>query len=354
VSSGSVAGWNQLPRQNEWLLKELQATTDAMRAFRPQTYDQLAMYLEAASYYYAALCLHEVAEDLKSLHNSKYLKLFLAEFGGANGVTNDELRQAVFSIMAGIYQMASWLTCKLTTDALELAANLGGRPLSGQPDLVRMADHYRRGAEANLAIVNQLVIAPNSRAEEVPFDLVQRMMPVGDMYYGVANVGVTRVMPALPRYLGEGEQLQYVRLAAAMYTHSITSGLIGKHYSIGVEFGELFKFKRVLREAALQEWLTQSRRQAEGAIQSLTDAGIDTSTCSMIYWVARNSEDKPHPPERFEALQGYFRASATAELLRGLAESATGAAPAPPAGVSPPAPPPAPQTPPPVAPPGVQ
>lgn len=348
ISSGTVAGWNRLPEQNGWLLTELQQTTDAMRNFQPRTVDQLAMYMNAGAYYCTALALHESAEDLKTLHKAKYMQNLVQQYAASQQAssagTPEEFVQAAFSLMAGAVQITAWLECKLATDALELASRMAGSPLPADMDLLSMADHYRRGAEANLVLVDKLAVEPQCAEVELPFSFGQRLMILSDVYYGVANAGLRRVLPRLQIYLGDGPQQQYVRLASAMWLHAITAALVAKHYSVGVEMGDNFDIQRVLREQVLEDWILESRLRTESSIHELTSRNIDASTCIAGYWIARNAETKPKPVERFEALQSYFHANLMAQLLIELSRSA-GAGESPDSAAPRTAPPPAPPVP---------
>ncbi|MCA9055310.1 MAG: hypothetical protein KDA75_15825 [Planctomycetaceae bacterium] len=292
-----------------------------MRSFRPRTFDQLAMYLIAAKAYYLGLCLHETAEDLKTLHHSAYMQLMLGKVEGDWRNSPEALRQAVFSLFAGGFQITAWLQLKAATDFVEVASHLEGKPLSKRPDLLRVAEFYRRGAEANLEIVDKLTLAPNCQKNEIPFDVGRRVFVVGDVYYGVANVGLTRVLPKLPQLLGEGEQLDYAVLAAALTSHTVSAGLVARHYSIGVELGDDFVIKKVKREQALEDWIDLSRRQTEASIGALIAQGVDATTCQASYWAARAAEQKQKPYERFEALQSYFATNLTAQILAELARA---------------------------------
>jgi hypothetical protein len=242
-------------------------------------------------------------------------------------------------LLSGAFQITAWLEAKLATDYLELAGHLGGTPLPAQLDLVQIADHYRRGAEANLTLVDKLAVEVQFADEEVPVSLGKRLMALADPYYGVANAGMHRVLPRLPQLLGEGEQLEYVRLAGSIWMHSVTAALVAKHYSIGVE-QEGFEFKRVLRPAPLEQWIVQSRQGTEGAIHALVERGLDASSCIANYWIARNAEKKSKPHERFEALQSYFHAHSMAQVLIELSARNVGTGPGTPAPATEPVTPP--------------
>ena len=143
---------------------------------------------------------------------------------------------------------------------------------------------------------------------------------MGDGYFGTAHVGLTRVLPNLPQYLGEGEQLDYVRLAGAMYLHSVTATLVAKYYSIGVEFGDNLTIGSVKRPGSAGR-LDRGFATADRGL----DSGVDSIKTSMrrpawqIYWAGRAREQKPTPHERFEALQSYFYTHLMAEMLGQLA-----------------------------------
>jgi uncharacterized protein len=338
LPSGSVEGLVRLPAQNEWLVKEIDETTLAMRAFTPRTFDQMAMYLNAGLVYFEGLCAFEIAEDLKTLHRSKYLQSMLAVEGDQNN-SAQQLRQAMFSIFAGVFQIAAWIDMKLATDYLEVASRFEGQPLPEHPDLIKLADFYRRGAEANMTIVNDLSVIPAAREQEMPVEIARAILPLGDGFYGAAHVGLTRVLPSLRHRLGDGIQHEYVTLAASMYLHSTTAGLVAKYYSIGVEIGSDLKITKVHREAALQDWLAESRRQTERSIHALVLQGVDTKTPVQLYWLARTEENRPKPEEKFFALQRYFYANLMAQILGQLARPAALEAAAPVDAAAPPAPP---------------
>jgi hypothetical protein len=310
----------QLPQQHNWLVTEINETSAAMRAFQPRTFDQMTMYLNAGLAYFEGLCAYEIAEDFKRLHDSKYLQMALAVEGDQNASAG-ELRQAMFSIFAGVYQIIAWIDMKLATDYLELAAHYEGTPMPQRPTLLNVAEFYRRGAEANMTLVNELALLPAAQQNEMPMEVARAILPIGDGYMGTAHVGLTRVLPNLAQYLGEGDQLQYVRLAGSMYLHCVTATLVAKYYSIGVVFADDLTIASVNRPEALENWIAASRKQTEGAIQELMTQGIDTTTCLQMYWAGRVKERRPLPQDRFEALQSYFYTHVMAQMLGQLAKS---------------------------------
>lgn len=323
-----VSSLTALPQRHEWLVQEIDSTSAQMRDFQPRTFDQMARYLLAGLAYFEGLCAYEIAEDFKRLHESKYLQGMLAVEGNGD-VSAGELRQAMFSIFAGVFQIVAWLDMKLATDYLELAKLSEGTPMPRQPTLVNVADFYRRGAEANMTIVNELALFPAARIQEMPVEIARSILPIGDGYMGTAHVGLTRVLPNLPKYLGEGEQLEYVRLAGALYLHSVTATLVAKYYSIGIVFGDDLTIASVNRPEALEDWIVVSRKQTESAIEQLISRNIDATTCLQLYWAGRVREQKTKPHERFEALQSYFYTHLMAQMLAQLAKTESGPEPPP-------------------------
>ncbi|MFV0444186.1 MAG: S16 family serine protease [Planctomycetaceae bacterium] len=318
IQHQGLDGAIQLPVHNSWLVDQIQDTTDKMRRFRPKTISQMGMYLNAGRCYFEGLCANDVAEDFKRLQNSTYIQTIAAstEFRGNSG-----LDKSVFALQAGLFQIIAWIDMKLAEDLLILAESYGGEPFDTQPQLVHIAEYYRRGAEANMTLVDGLLVVPQAREQEVPADVLRAFLPVTDSFYGTAHVGLDRVMDTLPGLIGPGEQLEYIRLAAAMYLHSVTATLIAEYYSIGVTYDTDGRIAGVVRPAALQEWIETSRAQSEEVIQTLLAHNVDASICLQSYWLARARERKKDPIDRFFTLQNFFHTNLMSQVFLELARA---------------------------------
>jgi len=286
--------------KDEWLKREVDRTSAAMRFYRPQTFDQLSIYMQACGAFFTGLCYQHLADVVRS-----------------NLPEDPDV--AVNWVVAVAEQHAlCWVNMKLARDYLELADRYEGTPIPEGAPVDKMARFFLQGADAGLSMVNELEVKKVAKQYNLSNNVAVAELSLRDPQYAMANLGIKQIVPSLPKYFGDGKQLEYARLAAGVAMHTRTAMLVAKYYSLGVELDENYQLVGLKNERALEDWLDDSKEQARRAVVELDRAKIDPTTCLQIYSVARIYEGR-ELSNRIEALEYYFTTNVTAQVLKRLA-----------------------------------
>ncbi len=298
--SGSEAVFG-LVFKDEWLEKEVASTSAAMRFYRPQTFSQLSIYMEACNAFFVGLSYRHLADVLRK------------------NLPKDPETAAIWIVAIAEQHTMCWLNMKLARDYLELADKYQGAPIPKGAPFNELARFFMRSTEASMSMVNELEVAKVAKRFNLTNDVAVAELTLRDIQYAMAHIGTKQIIPSLPKYFGDGEQLQYATLAATIGLHTRAAMLVAKYYSLGVELDENYELVGLKRERALEEWLDDSKDQARRAITELGQAGIDPTTCLQIYAIARIYEGRDIS-DRVEALEYYFTTNVLAQVLRRLTQ----------------------------------
>ncbi|WP_146447450.1 hypothetical protein [Bythopirellula polymerisocia] len=293
-------GTRKLLFQDDWLTKEVDKTASAMRFYRPTTLEQVAVYMGACEAFYEGLCYKALSEKMRNI------KL------------KDEDENTELILTTAEQQLIAWLDMMLAMDYLELANSYEGRPVTNDEGVVELARFYEHCAIASLTVVDEIEVKRVGSRYGLQQDSARAELMYRDVDYAAARLAATEVLPNLHNYFGTGPQYNYARLSATTMLHTWSAMLIAKYYSLGIETDEYYNIIGVRSEKTLTDWLEDSRGQANRAIGSLIDNGIDATTCLQLYSVARTSEGRGEE-DRLDALEGYFNVNVTAQVLRRLA-----------------------------------
>jgi len=299
----------QLMSDTDWLESEIDKATEQIRNFQPETVDQLAMYMLACDGYFSALCYQKLGDNVSSLVKQM-------------PVLGDDV-----VIQGAAFHTVSWLNCLYVSDAIKIAkATQGGQPLPDNDIPVLLAAIYRQCAAANLAAVDAIQIPKVQSMYQVDGvslaskELSKLVLGTFDDVYGTANVGMNDVIFTISDRIGVEPQAKLCQLSAGMSLHTRTSMLLAKYYSLGVKRDDDFRILEITNDAALAEWLHESEDQARRAIGELETRGVNPTTCTQMYSVARVREGRGGL-ERIDALQGYFATNLVAQVLMIISES---------------------------------
>jgi len=285
--------------KDEWLMREVERTSAAMRFYRPQTFDQLSIYMEACGAFITGLSYQSMANVLR------------------NSLPDDP-DQAVNWVVAVAEQHAMcWMNMKLARDYLELADRYEGTPIPQGTPVIQLARFFMQAADAGLSMVNELEVRKVAKRYNLSNNVAVAELSLRDPQYALTNLGIKQVIPNLSKYFGEGKQFEYASLAAAVAMHTRTSMLIAKYYSLGVELDANYNLVGLKNERALGDWLDDSKDQARRAIAELDRSKIDPTTCLQIYSVARIYEGR-ELSHRIESLEYYFSTNVMAQVLKRL------------------------------------
>jgi hypothetical protein len=305
--TSGLDGMRRVVADDGWLRAQVDKTAAAMRFFRPTTFEQMAVYLSACDAFFEGLCFQALAATLRDKPN----------------VDDDTANQLL--VVAAEQQTIAWMDMNLALDLLTLADSYGGTPIPATAPVDDLAEFYYASARAGQAVVDEVMLKELMKATTLSEAEVRSALVALDPVYSSNMLGLNVIYPQLSRYFGEGPQLAYARLAAGMGFHQRSALLIAKYYSLGLELDEDLNVVGVTNEPGLNDWLDDSEDQARRAIGALVAANIDHTTCTQIYEIGRIYAGR-ELVDRIDALDYFFQANITAQVLKHLAQSGAPAA----------------------------
>ena len=184
--------------QDEWLEKEVEKTSAAMRFYRPQTFDQLAIYMEACNAFFTGLCYRNIADIVR------------------NSLPQDPDKAVNWVVAVAEQHTLAWLNMKLARDYLELADRYEGTPIPEGAPVNDLANFFLRSTDAALSMVNEVEVRKVAQRYSLSNDVAVTELFLRDPQFALAKLGVNQIIPSLPKYFGDGKQYEYARLAAAI------------------------------------------------------------------------------------------------------------------------------------------
>jgi len=299
-AAGGYRGMVSRLRANAWLDEEIKKTTQRLRNETPKTMDQLSMYLIACDSFLEALGLQLMARTTLS-------RLPAAESDAANELAFD----------AATNQIIAWLDLRMTGDYLDLMRHYEGRPIPERGPWRQTADYLRRAADANMAVFNSLVIAPNAKGLKMSEELVQSRLMSKDRVLAVTVAATDSIFPRLGEYFGSGDAFYYGYLATSIYTHTRAACLLAKYYSLTPDLDSDMNVVKLTKERTLSEWLNFAEDQSSRSIAALQARGVDATPVAQLHELAR-IKARRDLVERLEGLSEFWAADLHAQVLRRL------------------------------------
>ncbi|MGL4513770.1 MAG: S16 family serine protease [Lacipirellulaceae bacterium] len=295
-----IAAVQAMLADDAWVESETEKLESALKFFRPATLAQLPYYMWACDQFLVGLVYQDLGKAI------------------AENLPDDEEKAGLQLIEAAERQALAWLAMKVGYDYLELANLEAGAPIPPDAPLEGLTELYMRCAEANQAVVDELVVTPAAKANNLAQDEMKGRLTLVDPFYGLNSIALRSTFHDLPRRFGETEQLEYARLGAAISLNSRSAMLIAKFYSLGAKLDDELAIVDISNEPALNDWLDDSRGQARRAIQSLVEADIDATFCTQLYSIARIEEGR-NLSGRIGALQAYFDINVMCQVMKRVA-----------------------------------
>ncbi|TWT94139.1 Lon protease [Botrimarina colliarenosi] len=217
-------------------------------------------------------------------------------------------------ILEAVYDMqAASDSYDYVQDVLELAGSVAGRPTPESMPLEATADFFRRAAQANLNQFEKMVIDQAAVGAGVTFTKAKDVMLGKDEDYLLAW-GAGQFSQAQMFNEFEGDSLSLARLALSIRTYSLSSGLIAKHYSLGVEMDEDGGVTNVKLDAPLKYMLDFAEDQTRRNIQLLRSADVDPSDVVFDY-ISAGTMRSGDESEQLQSLRWYWEANTVARTL---------------------------------------
>lgn len=294
-------------RNNRWLTSELDLVGGMLRAKPPRTCDELNSYIEACNAYIEALAYQALAEE--------QLAAIPAD---------DEDRAFELGIAAAQNQIIAWLDVLVTRDSLDFMALETGPAIPADAPVLWIADFFRRGARANHAVFESLVIEPIANAAGTANAMMRLMLDRKDERCAIARLLQDKVAGRIATHFADGPARPYAELALAISMYELEASLLAKYYSLSARLDERMEISEVKSEGTLNSWLEFSEDQTRRNLNSLHQQGVmptaSLQLCSLAHIMRHRKLD-----DKLDALGHLWEANLNAAAIRYLL-SATQAA----------------------------
>lgn len=202
---------------------------------------------------------------------------------------------------------------------LEVGRDNPGAQLADDVDLSQVGDFFRRGADANFATFEEVVIADLADARSMSNEAALALLASVDSQVAAA-VSQANVRASIADYIGEDHpNAQYATLGYGLSNYARNQALVDKYYN-NAELDNLMNITGVRFDAVLGRALDLGRDQLAAEIDLLREGGSEPVLGVASYETAgilRRGE----VADQFAAITTYNQAFLTARVLRYLGGS---------------------------------
>ena len=273
----------------------------SLKSYQPTTLSAACILLHGYTTLIEALAIRTAAEALLA----KQLALPLG--------TSEEEQEAAGLLMAVAFIEISALNCESIIDVLEIAGEVGGRPMPQDAPLETTALFFHKAAQANLQQFEQNIVNERAKATGVEFQIMKYKMMQEDQTYMIVRLALDETLPALHEHL-KGEHLMYAVLAGAMHTYIMSSRLTAEYYSLGIERDSTGIPNKIRHEAALDHMLNFAEDQSCRNIQLLRSHDADPMA-SVFFTQAAIGLKERKLSDRLGALTAFWQANLQSRTL---------------------------------------
>lgn len=266
---------------------KVQALANRLKAEQPRTLADAAALIQAYSGLINALGLSMIASNI------------------LRGEPREEGEALQMIVAASIYYTAAGIMVESAKDVWDVGSNLGNPAKVDASMLPKLADFFRRAAEANLNLFESVVIDNEiAKPRGLNLDVAKQLLMGQDLTYAMAR-GDVDVLPGLDRYFGAEVASNYAALGGALSAYSLSTALLAKYYSLGAELDENMAPVAFAREKSLLDMLDLAEQQAQHTVSFLQQKGADTSLMAITYELARLSREG-NPSDKLDALSNLW------------------------------------------------
>lgn len=219
---------------------------------------------------------------------------------------------ALTAIYLAAYQYAY---ADIFLDIVEDSLNTGfGFGKAAAPDtelLTAMSETLRRGAEANIAYFESLIIDPWARDYGVHPDLAKYYFMQYDGDYQNA-VAASAGGAALAAGMIEPGQVASLTLGSSLTAYSSSATVLAKYYSLGAELDEYATVTGYERSAALADMLDLADRRADEIMRAVA---TEEPISALYYYENARIFRQGGPDDQMNALNYYWQSAILAQLL---------------------------------------
>jgi uncharacterized protein len=224
-----------------------------------------------------------------------------------NGEAPTQEQELVRMVYIAVYYEAADLFVETAKDAIAVGSGQPGSPLPADLPLEDTADFFRRAAEANFALFDSTVIAPQiAEPRGMSTEAAKNALRGVDIDYGL-GLGALEAINLLDNYFKDPKAYQYAKLGAAMQAYSVSTAMIAKYYSLGAQMDDNMNVTGFSNEKALLNMLDLADEQSRYSMNALKENGEDISMFAVLYEGGRVGREGD-ASAKLSALNEYWRA----------------------------------------------
>lgn len=270
---------------------------DTLKAFEPTTVSDVSALLDGFGGAIDALSLSNFADSL------------LANLSAA---TSEE-EALTYAALGAVFKEFAGTLIDASNDVFEVGRGLGGAELASDIDLAPVSDFFRKGAEANLAAFDAVVLQSIADQNGVSLDSVKTYFAGQDLDYAFATEALGVIEGQLDEYL-EDDSADYASIGGSVTLYARTAALMAKYYSLQAELDENLDVIGIGNQQALTSALDLGKSQVERAASLLLAQGVDPTLVIAAYESA-GVDREGDASDKLDALSSYWGAFMTSRVL---------------------------------------
>ncbi len=272
---------------------KVQALADSLKAERPKTLSDATAMLTAYGNLIEVISYNNFADDL--LANAQ-------EQIKSGKIKGDDALEAVFK--AAVYYRIAGLGVEAAKDVKEVGLGMPGAALPTDAAITTSGEFFRRAAEANLNLLETQFIDSEAKAANVRADVLRNFLAEKDNDYLLA-LSDQRVLGQLEKYFGQGEPLQWAKLAGAINAYNRATSLVSKYLVLDAQLDDNMNVTGIQNEKALINALDLAEEQARAGIADMKANNVDPGLFAISYETGRVNRNG-NASEKLEALGDYW------------------------------------------------
>lgn len=227
--------------------------------------------------------------------------------------TEEDIVDAVFA--ANYFYINADLFLDLAEDTLSIGTGFGTAPPPDMDVLMQMSETLRRGAEANIAYFEAIIIEPWAAENGVHPDLARYVFQEYDTSYLTAVAAVAGA-ESLAGTMLKPEAQASVNLGSSLTAYSQSASLIAKYYSLGAQVDEFGSIVGYDRQSSLADMLDLADQRAREWLSVV--AGEDP-VAPLYYYENARLLRTGDANEQLSALNYYWQSAILSETLAAFA-----------------------------------
>jgi len=214
---------------------------------------------------------------------------------------------------AASYYSLAGTVADMAKNTVEIGWGFGKEKKIDKKKVARVAQIFRKAAEANIDYFDNVVLNGKAEAAGVSLDVARASMEENNFEYRNA-VSSLDILPFLKKKLGKGSAQDYAVLGNSLVSYQITSGLVAKYYSLGAREDGDGNLTGITHEKAMTAMLNSAKDQAESSIGAARKAGAEP-VVPVFYLEGANISREGTVSDKVSSLYDFWMASTEARLM---------------------------------------